>query len=93
MEKLHSVVKWLRKQAEFIESLGSQSPYHIEVRWNSLEAVLAWSRKNQDEVTAHCLMEDKEIADYVERWLVLIIVHEHFKVIGGAMRSSWEGRC
>jgi hypothetical protein len=75
---LRAVLKWLRKQANFIESLGSQSPYLIEVRWNYLEAVLAWWRKNQDEVTAHCLVEDKKIADDVELWLVLIIVHEHF---------------
>jgi hypothetical protein len=75
LEKLHAVLKWLRKQSNFIERLGSQSPYHIEVRWNSLEAVLAWWRKNQHEVTAHCLVEDKEIADDVEWWLVLIIVH------------------
>jgi hypothetical protein len=66
LEKLHSVLKWLRKQANFIESLRSQSPYHIEVRWTSIDAVLAWWRKNQDEVTAHCLIEDKEIADDVE---------------------------
>jgi hypothetical protein len=88
---LYSVVKWLRKQANFIESLGPQSPYHIEVRWTSLEAVLAWWWKNQDEVTAQCLLEDKEISDEVEWWLVLIIGHEHFKVIGGAMRSL-QGR-
>jgi hypothetical protein len=65
-------VKSLRKQANFIESLGSQWPYHIEVHWTSLEAVLSWWRKNQDEVTAHCLMEDKEIADDIEWWLELI---------------------
>jgi hypothetical protein len=87
LEKLHAIVKWLRKQANFIESLGSQSPYYIEVRWTSLEAVLAWWRRNQDEVIAHCLGKDKEIADDVEWWLVLIIVHEHFKAIGGAMRA------
>jgi hypothetical protein len=87
---LHSVVKWLRKQANFIESLGSQWPYHIEVRWTSLEAVLAWWWKNQ-EVTAQYLMEEKEISDEFEWWLVLIIGHEHFKVIGGAMRSL-QGR-
>jgi type IV secretory pathway TrbD component len=91
LEKLYAVVKWLRKQASFIESLGSQSPYHIEVRWTSLEVVLGWWRNNQDEVTAHCLVEDKEIADDVEWWLVLIIVHEHFKAIGGAMRAL-QGR-
>jgi hypothetical protein len=66
LEKLPSVVKWLRKQANFIESLGSQSPYHIEVRWTPLDTVLAWWRKNQGEVTAHCLIEDKEISDDVE---------------------------
>jgi hypothetical protein len=48
LEKLHAVLKWLRKQANFIESLEYKSPYHIEVRWNSLEAVLAWWRKKQD---------------------------------------------
>jgi hypothetical protein len=35
LDKLHAVANWLRKQANFIESLASQSPYHIEVRWCS----------------------------------------------------------
>jgi hypothetical protein len=61
------------------------------VRWTSLEAVLAWWRKNQNELTAHCLVEDKEIADDVEWCLVLFIVHEHFKAIGAAMRAL-QGR-
>jgi hypothetical protein len=73
LEIIHAVVKWIRKQANFIERLGSQSPYHIEVRWTSLKAVLAWWRKNQNKLTANCLVEDMEIADDVE-WLVLIIV-------------------
>jgi hypothetical protein len=42
-------------------------------------------------LTAHFLVEDKGIADNVEWWLVLIIVHEHFKAIGGAMRAL-QGR-
>jgi hypothetical protein len=57
------------------------------VRWTSLEAVLAWWRKNQNELTTHCLVEDKGIADDFEWWMVLIIVHEHFKAIKGAMRT------
>jgi hypothetical protein len=57
----------LDKQAsELYRSLASESPYQIEVSWTSLETVLAWWRKNQDEMSAHCLMEDKEIADDVE---------------------------
>jgi hypothetical protein len=42
-------------------------------------------------VTAHCLVEDKEIADDVQWWLFLIIVHEHFKAIGEAM-PALQGR-
>jgi hypothetical protein len=38
-------------------------------------------------LTAHCLIEDKEIADEAEWWLVQIIVLEHLKAIGGAMRA------
>jgi hypothetical protein len=91
LERLHAILKWIRKQENFIERLGLQSPYYIEVSWTSLEAVLAWRRKNQNELTAHCLVEDKEIADDVEWWLVLIIVHEHFNAIFGAERAL-QGR-
>jgi hypothetical protein len=59
--------------------------------WTSREAVLAWWRKNQDEVTAHSLKEYKEIADDVAWWLVLIVVHERFKAIGGAL-PGLQGR-
>jgi hypothetical protein len=66
LEKLHAIVKWIRNQENFIKRLGSKSPYHIEVRWTSLESVLAWWWKNWNELTAHCLVQDKEIADDVE---------------------------
>jgi hypothetical protein len=65
-EKIHAIVKWIRKKENFIKRLGSQSPYHIDVRWTSLEAVLAWWRKNQKKLTTHCLVEDKGIADDFE---------------------------
>jgi hypothetical protein len=32
LEKLHAILKWTRKQANFIERLGSQYPFHIKVR-------------------------------------------------------------
>ena len=40
IKKLHEIVTFTRKEANLIEEMGSQSPYHIDVRWSSLEIVL-----------------------------------------------------
>jgi hypothetical protein len=49
-EKLYVAVKFLRKQANLIETMGTQSPYHVEVRWSSLSQVLQWHRTKADKL-------------------------------------------
>jgi hypothetical protein len=40
LDTLYVAVKFLRKQSNLIETMGTQSPYHVEVRWSSLSNVL-----------------------------------------------------
>lgn len=80
-------MKHVRSQPNFIEEIGSQSPYHIEVRWSSLEAVLAWYRKHCDALEAHLVQNDKEIAEDTPWWCCMLLLHEHFKTVGVAMKS------
>jgi hypothetical protein len=51
LDKLYVAVKLLRKQANLIETMGSQSPYHVEVRWSSLHQVLLWHRDKPAELS------------------------------------------
>lgn len=85
--ELHKTVKFTRKEANLIEETGSQSPYHIEVRWSSLEIVLAWYRKHIDRLEAHYVAKEKEIAENTPWWCTLILLHEHFAIVGIAMKS------
>jgi hypothetical protein len=36
LDALYKVVKLLRKQGNLVERMGSQPPYHVEVRWSSV---------------------------------------------------------
>jgi hypothetical protein len=84
-EKLHVAVKLLRKQANLIETMGSQSPYHVEVRWSSLSLVLQWDRtkadKLQDFYTSAKSKGFSDLAEAPEWWLALCILHEHLSLI------------
>lgn len=87
IKSLHKIVKFTRKEANLIEEMGCQSPYHIDVRWSSLEVVLSWYRKHLDRLEAHYVEKEKEIAEDTAWWCTLILLHEHFALVGVAMKA------
>jgi hypothetical protein len=90
-DKLYVAVKLLRKQANSIETMGTQSPYHVEVPWSSLSQVLQWHRtkdkKLQEFYTSAEAKGFSDLAVAPEWWLILCILHEHFNLIGEALTA------
>lgn len=87
MAKLYDIITYTRKEANLIEDMGSQSPYHINVRWVSFEIVMAWYRRHMDRLEAHYVEKEKEIAEDTCWWIVMILLHEHFKILGITFKS------
>jgi hypothetical protein len=81
LEKLYVAVKLLRKQANLIEKMGCQSPYHVEVRWSSLHQVLLWHPAKSTELSEFYTEADavgfSDLAEASGWWLFLCIVQEH----------------
>jgi hypothetical protein len=94
LEKLLVVIKLLRKQANLIEHMGSQSPYHVEVRWSSLAQVLHWHRSKSDILQQFYVQAQVEglsnLAAAPEWWLFLAILHEHYSLVKEAL-SDLQG--
>jgi hypothetical protein len=89
LDKLYMAVKLLRKQANFIEDMGSQSPYHVKVRWSSLHQVLLWHRAKSTELSECYTKADavgfSVLAETPGWWLFQCIVQEHYKLINEAL--------
>jgi hypothetical protein len=93
-DKLLDAIKLLRKQANLIERMGSQSPYHVEVRWSSLVQVLQWHRTKSDVLQQFYTQSQAEgfsnLAVAPEWWLFLAILHEHYSLVKEAL-SDLQG--
>jgi hypothetical protein len=85
--ELHDVIKWLRKESNLVEEMGIQSPYHNQVRWSSLENDVAWYQRCRDRVSDHCVQQENDLSENLVWWMTLVIIHEHFKVMGKAMKA------
>lgn len=81
MAKFHDIIKWTRKEANLVEEMGTQAKNHISVRWVSLEASMKWFRDYSDRLEEHYVTKDKEIAEDTQWWIVLILLHEHFRIL------------
>jgi hypothetical protein len=96
LDKLYVAVKLLRKQANLIEKMGCQSPYHVEVRWSSLHQVLLWHRAKSTELSEFYTEADvagfSDLAEAPGWWLFLCIFQEHYKLINEAL-SAIQGAC
>jgi hypothetical protein len=94
-DKLYVAVKLLRKKGNLIETIGIQSPYHVEVRWSSLSQVLQCHRTKPDKLQEfYTSAEAKAFCDLAkasEWWLTLCILHEHFSLVREAL-AAMQGK-
>jgi hypothetical protein len=94
LEKLLVVIKLLRKQANLIEHMESQSPYHVEVSWSSLAQVLHWHKSKSDiqqQFYAQVQAEGfSNLAADPEWWFFVAIIHEHYSLVEKAL-SDLQG--
>jgi hypothetical protein len=74
--------------------MGSQSPYHVEVRWSSLAQVLHWHRSKSDILQQFYVQAQAEglsnLTEAPEWWLFLTILHEHYSLVKEAL-SDLQG--
>jgi hypothetical protein len=90
LDKLYVAVKLLRKQANLIVKMGSQSPYLVEVRWSSLNQDLLCHRANYTELSE--LYTETDAFGFPDLaapawWLFLCIFQEHYKLINEALSA------
>jgi hypothetical protein len=84
-------VKLLRKQSNLIEKMGSQSQYHVEVRWSSLHQVLLWHRAKSTELCEFYTEADavgfSDLSEAPGWSLFLCIFQKHYKLINEALSA------